>query len=383
MITNTGKSIIGKFLLGQTTSYASHIGIGCGKKPLLLSDPTPEYPNQQNLDFEMVRVPVSSRGIVSEDGNTQIVLTAELPSEERYEITEVGIFSSGSNPSAGSYDSKTVFGFTDTENWQYFNGSSASDIPKITQALDSLTAINIIDVNGKTDINTGTALSSDVPVFETNADNSVFYDTGRLSRYERLRFFNNTILMRGDTSSLTANGSGHFTSFSGGYIFYPSAIASFAQNSPNDELRLALSIINKSGTTSPDKVNVLINFKNSDGTKYSRFEEVMTDGTGSYDFDNNRYYVITKKLKDLYTSTEFEWGLVTQVQIFVEVEVAGSTSDDYYVALDALRLENVSTLNPLYGLTGYSVIKTGNGQPVIKSTNTSNYIEFRFNLEAT
>ena len=53
-------------------------------------------------------------------------------------------------------------------------------------------------------------------------------------------------------------------------------------------------------------------------------------------------------------------------------------SSDYYVALDAMRLENIATVNPLYGLTGYSVIKNTDATTVIKSPNTSNYIEFRF-----
>ena len=34
MITNVGKSIITKYLLGQSPAYASHIAIGCGTKPL-------------------------------------------------------------------------------------------------------------------------------------------------------------------------------------------------------------------------------------------------------------------------------------------------------------------------------------------------------------
>jgi hypothetical protein len=43
-----------------------------------------------------------------------------------------------------------------------------------------------------------------------------------------------------------------------------------------------------------------------------------------------------------------------------------------------MRLENVATVNPLYGLTGYSVIKNTDATTVIKPSNTSNYIEFRF-----
>jgi hypothetical protein len=48
-----------------------------------------------------------------------------------------------------------------------------------------------------------------------------------------------------------------------------------------------------------------------------------------------------------------------------------------------MRLENIATTNPLYGLTGYSVIKNDNSTTIIKSPNTSNYIEFRFSIGVT
>jgi hypothetical protein len=63
------------------------------------------------LDFEMFRVPIISRGYVNDGGIDKLVLTADLPTEERYEISEIGIFSAGSNSSAGQYDSKTIIAF--------------------------------------------------------------------------------------------------------------------------------------------------------------------------------------------------------------------------------------------------------------------------------
>ncbi len=87
MITNTGKNIIGKYLLGQAPAYASFIAVGCGAKPLATVDAFGDYTAKENLDLEMFRVPISSRGFVNEGGISKIVLTAELPTEERYEIT--------------------------------------------------------------------------------------------------------------------------------------------------------------------------------------------------------------------------------------------------------------------------------------------------------
>ena len=66
MITNTGKSIIGKYMLGQAPAYASFIAVGCGPTPLDTSDVAGDFSTKESLDFEMFRVPISSRGFVSE-----------------------------------------------------------------------------------------------------------------------------------------------------------------------------------------------------------------------------------------------------------------------------------------------------------------------------
>ena len=374
MITNTGKSILGKYLLGQAPAYASHIAIGCGTRPLDTTDVLGDYSDKKNLDFEMLRVPISSRGFVSEGGLDKIVFTAELPAEERYEITEVGIFSAKSNPSAGAYDSKTVFSFTNVENWNYHTATASTAIASISTALDASND-NII--------------STALKVFQTNADNSIFYKTSRAERYERCRFLNNVILMRGDDANLTVSG-GHFVIGSGSnHIHYTKPSANFSQNSPTDELRLAFSVINKDGDSAlaPDTVRILVDFSSTDaGTgEYARFEAEVTNGTGAgeYDLTENRYIVISKQLQELYTSANFTWNAVTVAKIYVSTIDGGSVSDDYYVALDSMRLENIGTVNSLYGLTGYSVIQNPDSESIIKAPNTSNYIEFRFSIGVT
>jgi hypothetical protein len=374
LITNTGKSILGKYLLGQAPAYASFIAIGCGARPLDTTDILGDYSNKKNLDFEMLRVPISSRGFVSEGGLDKIVFTAELPAEERYEITEVGIFSAKSNPSAGAYDSKTVFSFTNTENWNYHTSASATAITPIATALDASND-NII--------------STSLKVFQTNADNSIFYKTSRAARYERCRFLNNVILMRGDDATLTVSG-GHFVIGAGSnHIHYTRPSANFSQNSPTDELRLAFSVINKDGDSAlaPDTVRVLVDFASTDaGTgEYARFEAEIVNGTGTgeYDLDENRYVVISKQLQELYTSANFTWNAVTVAKIYVSAIDGGTVSDDYYIALDSMRLENIGTVNPLYGLTGYSVIQNPDSESIIKAPNTSNYVEFRFSIGVT
>jgi len=374
MITDTGKNIIGKYLLGQAPAYASYIAVGCGPEPLSTADPYGNYATKENLDFEMFRVPISSRGFINDAGITKLVLTAELPTEERYEITEVGLYSAGTNPSAGAYDSKTVFAFTTGETWQYHSATSAVEIDTITVALDDPS------IGGAED---DIIAVSDV-VFQTNADNAIFYNVDRADRYERCRFFNNIIVIQGDTAELTSATSG-FTIVAGSDHIHKTGIdVDFTRNAPTDELRLAFSIINKDGgsASSPTKVKILVEFADTEGgsPEYARFEVEAQDGVGNYDFANNRYYVVTKQLQDLIVTNNFTWDAVTVVKIYVSTEVTGSPSNDYYVVLDAMRLENVTTSNPLYGLTGYTVVKNTDAETVIKSPNTSNYIEFRFSV---
>lgn len=381
MITNTGKAIIAKYLLGQAPAYASYIAVGCGATPLTTGDAIGDYSTKTNLDFEMFRVPISSRGFVNENGVDKIVLTAELPTEERYEISEIGIYSAGSNPSAGAYDSKTVFAFTETENWQYVSDVSAVAIDTYSEALDATEYDNIIAIAD--------------PVFQTKADNPIFFKSPRVERYERPRFLNNIVMIRGDESDLDLeldSGPTHdtFTIGAGSnYIKLSGATVDFSKNSPLDELRLAFSIVNRDGTTGdgtqPEVARVLISFENTSGTQFARFEAEVADDSsgGAYDFATERYFVVTKQLQDLYRTSDFDWNVVSVVKIYACVIDGGGPSSDYYVALDALKLENIYTTNPLYGLTGYSVIQTQDASTIVKNPNTSNYIEFRFSVDVS
>jgi hypothetical protein len=385
MITNKGKSIIAKYMLGQAPAYASYIALGCGPIPLQTEDVADNFATKESLDFEMFRVPISSRGFVNENGIDKIVLTAELPTEERYEITEVGLYSAGSNPSAGAQDSKTVFAFTQGENWEYHTATAAIAIPVVSVPLDP----NDDDIINAT----GTANG----VFQTNADNSIFYNTDRVARYERARFLNNTILMQGDDSDLSLGGGGsggvdNIVIDSGNHIHLTSPNVDFSKNSPIDELKLAFSLVNRDGGSAsvPDTIRVLVDFAGTDQTNpsiYARFEVNIEDGVDGYDFATNRYFVVSKQLQELYKSQNFTWDAVNVVKIYVSIfdSLSGGLhpTSDYYIALDAMRLENIATVNPLYGLTGYSVIKNDDATTIIKSPNTNNYVEFRFSIGVT
>ena len=382
MITNIGKNLLAKYLVGQTQSYASHIAVGCGPTPVASSGGVfGDYSLKQSLDFEMFRVPIISRGFVNEGGIDKVVLTAELPTEERYEITEVGVFSAASNPVAGSSDSRVIYSFADTDNWLYQPmGSAATEIPSVYTPLDGDSENGIINQ---------TAV-----VFETNADNRIFTQTDRIARNERCRFLNNIVAIVGNNSTLTSTALGKLQIGAGSkYIKLNETSVDFTKNSPLDELRLAFSVVNKvsNSNTVPDNVKVLLEFSytGSDSTtEYARFEvniDDLTNTTGTAtdkrNLATNRYLVVTRALKDLVKTDNFDWRQVSVAKIYACVTEAGSPSDLFYVCLDGLRLENVTSTNSLYGLTGYSVIKSVGSKPIIKSSNTTNYIEFRFALD--
>jgi hypothetical protein len=386
MITNTGKGILAKYLIGQAPSYASYIAVGCGPSALNSEGPgftsgqIQEYSEKKSLDFEMFRVPIISKGYVNENNITKLVLTAELPTEERYEITEIGVFSAEANPSAGAFDSKNFFVFTQTEGWKYL---TSGEIPPIYTPLDGDNNNNIIigqyTVNG--------VPNTPTPVFHTNSDNRIFTDTDRVERNERSRFLNNMIMIVGDNSVLAKDNTEGVVATSGNYIQKAESSFSFNRNAPTDKLKLAFSLINKNGDSSivPDNVKILIRFFNSDSpSQYASFA-VDIDHTGfssgdapqEENFASNRYFVVSKEIQDLYYTSEFNWNTANVARIYAQVRKDGAASSEYYVALDGMRLENLTTTNPLYGMTGYSVVKTDGALPIVKAPNTSNYIEFR------
>ena len=391
MITNTGKDIIAKFLIGQAPAYASYIAIGSGAKPLgsLENFDRVAYAEKENLDFEMFRVPITSRGYVTDivDGEavSKVVFTAELPSEQRYEISEVGVYSAKSNPSATARDSRILYTFTDTENWEYHSENAATGLgPVTTKTLAGDVADDIIKQPD----------TAPNPVFRATTDNGIFNSSPRTERFERCRYLSNKIFIPGNTSFLEATGSGASEELSvkqevgqyyGEHIHLFGVSLDLGKNSPEDEIRLAFSIVNKDGGGGdPERVMILLEFASDDDTtaaSYAKFQVNITEASPNVDLNNNRYYVVKKKISELPKSSNFSWATVDTIRMYVSVMVDDVPSADYYIVPDAIRFENTTTQNPLFGLTGYSVVKSSDGSALIKEANTSNLVEFRFGLD--
>lgn len=445
MITNSGKEVLSKYLLSQAPAYATHIAIGCGAVPLSTSASLTysDYADKETLDFEMLRVPISSRGFVEEGGITKIALTAELPTENRYEITEVGLWSSANNTLARGFDSKIIFDFQ--ENWQAH-------------------AVTISSIPLKSSLGTGGNISDggDI-VFKANCGDAVLETSSRKSRDEGPRFLNTSIFMRGDSSdilssdyqitSASANGTilryvsashgfslgdkvtitgtsnslfslvdatvsgasanafevtrvtsssaastggvawrtgswqpeevdGGFTST---HIHLNAITFNIGENSPTDELVFTFSLVDKDsiGNGNPEYVKILLEFFRNEVDEQTGYAktEIYIDGAEFSD----RYKTIRFPISQLITSPDFTSSQIRVARIFSYVAVDDGSggvegSTDHYVALDGFRIDNVSTENPLYKLVGYSPTQTSGGDPIVKFQNTNNYVEFRFGI---
>lgn len=372
MITNTGKEIVAKYLLGTAPAFASYMAFGAGPQPLGSADSHSfnTYAQKELLDFEMFRVPISSKGYVYEDGVNKLVFTAELPSQERYEITEIGIYSAGSNPSAAGFDSRNIVLFSQEEAWQSVTTSTAN-IPTVTTPLDSQDD-NVIDVA--------------YDVFQANADNRTFFNPNRDDYHERCRFFNNVIIMTGDFSNIKDATSS--TDLSSAYhILKTGTSINLSQNSLSDKIKIAFSVINQSSSlvlstpyTGPDSVKIIIDFINPSTKKARLIYNAVDSASATIDFSTNRYYVLEKNISDAVQEDGFSWADVTSVKIYACAVTSNALDDNYYIGLDAIRVDNVTTQNPLYGLTAYTIVKNADEQPILKASNTNNYIEYRMSV---
>jgi hypothetical protein len=409
-------------------------------------------PRKDVLDFEMFRVAISSRGYVNDNGVNKIVLTAQLPTEERYQISEVGVYSAGSNAIAGQYDSKTLTAFSSSENWQlsidnslYAPAVSSTQFPEFQ--LSAIDSFNDITTNAS--------------AFKTSTTNGLFTNSVRSQRYESPRFLDNVFLLRSNSSqiftdtldedsSLTVGGGAKFLQLSG-------ASTDLSKNSISDILKIAFSIVSITGssTSVPDFARIIVEFANSDSSQVAKLQ--INSNNSKLNFADNRYIIGQKRLDELFYSAggQFSWRDVSVIRIYAsaidrisvtnKVAAAGVAtvitasshnlvagdyvsmfnvdplldglqqvtnivnatsfsfasaatisvqavnpngildvpSKEYYIALDALRIDNVSTENPLYGLTGYSIIQNIDELAIVKSPNTNNYIEYRFILDVT
>lgn len=443
MITEIGKDILGKYLIGTAPAYASYIAVGCGHRPVtnltynvtnisatttvttltvtghefvvgdrvlvrlastyaarngiytvssvatntisfsytggtISSTATTgtaafDFSNKTNLDFEMFRIPVTSRGFIEEDGQTKLVFSGEIPTTNRYEMTEVGIYSAASNPSAVGYDSRTIYAFTREESWK----RNEQLIYTEDAPLDNGDVSNDIHLS-----------YLDEPVIQTNATNKLFANLTRQQRSEQARYLNNMIMLSSNFSGLSGTTIGAI-SLAGKSKISLSTGLDLSQNSPADLLKLAVSVVDvdSNAGVAPHRIRVIAEFTTTDSESF-RFNFESTPGA----LTTTRYQILSTTLNDGVASAGFSWSRVNNVNFYASaVDSSGNLLQGsapnyyptYYISLDAFRLENISSLNPLYGLTGYTAMRNsenGFARPIIKLSNTAAMIEFRLGV---
>jgi hypothetical protein len=370
MITNNGKEIIAKYLLGQAPAFASYIAAGCGARPLATGNTVSISPTKKSLDFEVFRVPISSKGFIKEDGVEKIVFKAEMPTNQRFQISEVGLFPSQSNAVAGKYDSKLLVTFTPSETWSYVLNGSASAVPYLNEALDQNNVLSNISVSQS--------------VAFINSDATVFNNSSRKNRQEPPRYLNRSLMVSGSTSMIGEN----FVIGPDSYSIENSNISfDLSQNLPTDQIKLGLSLISKNAATNsnPDNVRIVMQFVNNISNVNIESPKALLRidlpaSTFTSGANINRYITVTKTLSDFIKDDTFSFANINLIKINVSVLNSGIPTNNYFVILDGIRIDNISTPNPLYSMIGYNVITTEDGLPILKSENTNNYVEYRFGI---
>jgi len=442
MITNFGKNMISKYLLGQIDSYANYIAIGTGGITATAT--------QQSLNFEAARYPVISKGLtVDSNGNRQLVFTAQIDSLDRFDITEIGLYPAAYDSLlSNSVGSKMLLDFSINELWSYNDASTYnSPLTFISNPLDYGNTTGALDAQ--------TDGATTLKAYSFDASNSFFnnsyYQTTRFARHERPKILDSAFLILGDMS--TTYNTGKYVELTG----FKNATDLDNASTSVDELRVAFNVINSTTLTSPPSAGVqfTIRFMTNDGQTYREYvfdttntinsnttwvKNIKSDSTinthtptgttnitittaSSHSFSvgenvvlrgitpsgyngtwvtqtgttgstlvlnigsnpgaittsgtaSSPRYLIGKQTLDKGTSNgDFKWSAVNTVKIYAKANDSTSNAN-YAIIFDALRFENNSTTNPLYGLIGYSVPLTN----IVKASDTLGLVEFRFNL---
>ena len=464
MITNKGNNIITKYLLGQSPEYAAYISVGVGATPLDLDETDQSSTTKQSMDFEAFRIPVTSRGLVSDnivididswqysDGivtatlsgphgmklgdsvninydlsstsnnaregiyiveNTtsnqitysqtfasasatpgswsasasdiatasydreRIVFKGQLPSDQRYQMTEIALYPASSNSLALNYDSRILSGFLTTEGWIYKNVSAS--LVESDNTI-SLVTDTIADTSGN--VSSATFLDpvtgSAAYALFINSNNEAFTFYERKNRYENSRLYDRCLVVPGNMTTFS-NDSMEFSGLQK-HLSTTSLRLNASKNSPEDYIKFALSVLSKDidAEGPPAKTRLRFDFLDSISGEVATVTELLTSG----ELSASRYVVISKQIKDFSTGAGFSWARVDGLKIYAQTLNSASNYDGSYVAFDGIRLDNENTENPLYAMVAYSKLKNSydDGQPIEKTENSQGYIEYRFGV---
>ena len=387
MITTNGRNIIAKYLLNQAPEFASHIAVGIGGQAYPTSSSATFSLDADSLEFEVARVPILSKGLLKEDGQEKIVFKAELPVEQRYKITELGLYPAAANAVAGNFDSRIISTFSNTEPWAYSNNQDDSGAVAYIGPLliDTVIPGDIETLLGSYTLEDFVFINSNSPFFEYS---------DRINRGEPPRYLSRSLSVSGSTSvvsGVSASSSLINTSSSASYYIENNSInLNLGKNLPTDQIKLAFSVVSLArdgvAAEAPDNVKIRLEFLNNSGVSTSRaYVNIALQDIDAIDpeksLDNSRYQVVTRSLSEFTTTENFSWSSVNGVRIYTSIhDDYNVATGEHFVFYDGLRFENVSSYNPLYSLVAAEYIKTLDQNPILKRENSTSYIEYRFGI---
>jgi hypothetical protein len=186
-----------------------------------------------------------------------------------------------------------------------------------------------------------------------------------------------------DITNITDVGTTTTTLSTKNYIKKTGLNIDLSKNSLSDKIKIAFSLVNKDASSpyaKPGSLKIILEFTDTN-TKTARCLIDLVHGAGGIDFDANRYFVVEKTLEDFVKEEAFSWEFVSSAKLYSCIVTSSAVVTTHYIAFDAIRFDNLSTLNSLYGLVGYTVVQNANAEPIEKSPNTNNYVEFRMSLD--
>ena len=392
MITTDGKNIVAKYLLNQAPEFASHIAVGIGGQALPTSSNETFSASVQSLEFEVARVPILSKGLLREldpitnEPIEKIVFKAELPIEQRYQITELGVYPAAANTVASNFDSRILSTFSNSEPWAYSNNQDVSGTVEYIGPLkiDEVTPGDIETLLDTYVLQDFVFINSNSPIFEYSE---------RINRGEPPRYLNKSLLVSGSTSVVNTlmpanSASINISSGSSYYIENNSINLNLGKNLPTDQIKLAFSVIStvRENPGTPKYVKIRLEFLNNSTTPaskaYINIALQDTDLKPGNDETEMRYQVVTKSLSDFTTDQNFSWSSIDGIRIYtcIHNDTTLANTGQHFVLYDGLRFENISSYNPLYSLVAAERVKTLDENPILKRENSTSYVEYRFGI---